>query len=72
MRQATIDSGLLIQVPLPDNPSWDLLKDSSCPYGLSVASPVYLISMSLRGLLYLFLLFCAKSGGMYDVNIMPG
>ena len=70
MRQATIDYRLLIQVHLPDNPSWDLLGGQH--YGLSVVSPVYLISMSLRGLPYLSLLFCVKSGGMYDVNIMPG
>ena len=38
MRQATIDYGLLIQVHLPDNPSWDLLGGQH--YGLSVVSPL--------------------------------
>ena len=44
-------------------------RDSRCPYRLSVISPVYLISMHLRGLPYSF---WEESGGKYDVNIMPG
>ena len=49
-----------------------ILGDSRCPYRLSVICPVYLVSMRLRVLSYLFLLFWEKSGGKDDVNIMPG
>ena len=52
-------------------PVWIFTGDSRCPYGLSVVCLVYFISMYLRGLPYSFLLFWEKSGGKYDVNIMP-
>ena len=66
VRQATIDYGLLIQVPLPDNPSWDHLGELQLSVWAECCKCCVSHHHEAESLAILAILFWEKSGGMYD------